>query len=199
VIDKNTIVQAFWDAAKVLSRDDVSEQPGGTGIDWNGPPAIEFLGSPFSKPLQGTIQGISLLCILPMPGFTLMFPIIALYNHAATFEPSYVHWPTDFTINARCDDPENHCPCHDPTTNLAYTRNSGGSNNNGPFTNFCLAFFAQNSLHTTLTTIPNNGPDSRFNLQDWGNQGTRYQPLYAQTEAGLTFISGNFHARNVSH
>jgi hypothetical protein len=145
VIDKNAIVQAFWDAAKVLNRDDVSEQPGGTGIDWNRPPAIEFLGSPFSKPLQGTIQGIGLLCILSRLWVTLMFPIIALYNHAATFEPSYVHWPTDFTINAQCDDPGKMCPCHDPGSDFAYTRNSGGSNNNGPLINF--------ARHSSLRTL----------------------------------------------
>jgi hypothetical protein len=46
------IVQAFWDAAAVLNRNEIRG-----AIDWNSAAATEFLGAPFSQPLYNTIQG----------------------------------------------------------------------------------------------------------------------------------------------
>jgi hypothetical protein len=46
------IIQAFWDAAAVLNRNNIrNSQPGDSGIDWKLPAAVEYLGSPFSQPL----------------------------------------------------------------------------------------------------------------------------------------------------
>jgi hypothetical protein len=51
------IVQAFWDSAAILNRNNIrNSQPGDTGIDWNLPAAVEYLGSPFNSPYRGTIQ-----------------------------------------------------------------------------------------------------------------------------------------------
>ena len=53
------IIQAFWDAAAVLNRNNIrNSQPGDTGINWQGPAAIEYLGSPFNLAFQRAIQGV---------------------------------------------------------------------------------------------------------------------------------------------
>lgn len=104
-----------------------------------------------------------------------MFPsadlqFTALYSHAATFEPSFVRWPTDFTINARCDDPSNLCRC-DVGDTEAYTRNSGGSNGNGVFMNFCPEFFTQPNLGAKTNRQLTAVPTYKFDVDEWNNQG----------------------------
>lgn len=52
------IIQAFWDATSVLNLPFIrSWAREDKGINWNAPPAIEFLGSPFSRDTQDTLQG----------------------------------------------------------------------------------------------------------------------------------------------
>lgn len=65
-LEQQVIIQAFWDAAFILNSPNVrNSQTGDKGIDWNKPAAIEYLGSPFSRPYWNTIQGESpaTLCI----------------------------------------------------------------------------------------------------------------------------------------
>lgn len=51
------IIQAFWDAARVLNRGDVvNTHSGNTGINWAGAAAVEYLGAPFSGPLRESMQ-----------------------------------------------------------------------------------------------------------------------------------------------
>lgn len=54
---QRSIIQAFWDSAAVLNRINIrNSQIGDVGINWQQPPAIEYLGSPFSQPRWGNIQ-----------------------------------------------------------------------------------------------------------------------------------------------
>src|SRR3954462_7751611 len=49
---REDIIQSFWDAARILNLKGIKED-----INWDSPAAVEFLGSPFSKPSMNQIQG----------------------------------------------------------------------------------------------------------------------------------------------
>lgn len=86
------------------------------------------------------------------------------------------------------------CLCQDENERPeAYTVNDGGSNNGGPYINFCPDFFRLPSLKAVVDGVPNFSRLDRFDVEMWQNKGI---PLYrARFEDSLTYIeSGSIYA-----